>query len=348
MRYACDARREVLRRLRDASDGARRERGGRRHWRGGGAVADPVGGATRAPLAPASGAAPAASHFTPAFAVVFAAIFAIGLGAAALIMRQQPQRERQLASAAPQTGAAGNLPPGHPQVIKIPDRARKFIDELQAKAEAAPNDVAAWDRFGDAAERAAMFDPSYYPKAADAYAHVLKLDPDDLPALRGVGNIDYDRRHYDEAIAAYEHYLSRKPDDARVRTDLGTMYLSSGNPDVAIVQYKKVVTAHPDFFEAYFNLGVAYAEQENKPVARSYFQKARTLAPDDKARGEIDQMLATMRRPWRRRRVRRRFGGQCRCGRGRRQRRDFPGRVRTDGARAADRGSQGPRRAVDR
>jgi len=261
---------------------------------GGGAVADPVGGATRAPLAPASGAAPAASHFTPAFAVVFAAIFAIGLGAAALIMRQQPQRERQLASAAPQTGAAGNLPPGHPQVIKIPDRARKFIDELQARAEAAPNDVAAWDRFGDAAERAAMFDPSYYPKAADAYAHVLKLDPDDLPALRGVGNIDYDRRHYDEAIAAYEHYLSRKPDDARVRTDLGTMYLSSGNPDVAIVQYKKVVTAHPDFFEAYFNLGVAYAEQENKPVARSYFQKARTLAPDDKARGEIDQMLATM------------------------------------------------------
>ena len=253
-----------------------------------------VGGAIRAPLAPASGAAPAASHFTPAFAAVFAAIFTVGLGAAALIMRQQPQRERAAADAAAQTGAAGNLPPGHPEVIKIPDKARKFIDELQARAEAAPNDIAAWDRFGEAAERAAMFDPSYSPKAADAYAHVLKLNPDDLPALRGVGNIDYDRRHYDEAIAAYEHYLTRKPDDARVRTDLGTMYLSTGNSDIAIVQYKKVVTAHPDFFEAYFNLGVAYAEQENKPVARGYFQKARTIAPDDKARGEIDQMLATI------------------------------------------------------
>jgi len=263
-----------------------------------GAVTGPAGGqasgAIRAPLAPASGAAPAASHFTPAFAVVFAAIFAIGLAAAALIMRQQPQRKRAAAGATAQTAASGNLPPGHPEVIKIPDKARKFIDELQAKAEAAPKDVAAWDRFGDAAERAAMFDPSYYPKAADAYAHVLKLDPENLPALRGIGNIDYDRRRYDEAIAAYEHYLSRKPDDSRVRTDLGTMYLSSGNPDVAIVQYKKVVAAHPDFFEAYFNLGVAYAEQENKPVARSYFLKARTLAPDDKARGEIDQMLANV------------------------------------------------------
>jgi tetratricopeptide (TPR) repeat protein len=254
-------------------------------------------GAMRAPLAPASGAAPAVSQFTPAFAVVFAAIFAIGLGAAALIMRQQPQRERSLATASTPSNASGSLPPGHPEVVKIPDQARKFIDELKAKADAAPNDVAAWDRFGDAAERAAMFDPSYYPRAEEAYAHVLKLNPDDLAALRGIGNIDYDRRRYDEAIAAYEHYLSRKPDDPRVRTDLGTMYLSSGNPDVAIVQYKKVVTAHPDFFEAYFNLGVAYAEQENKPAARSYLTKARTLAPDDKARGEIDQMLATVGAP---------------------------------------------------
>jgi len=242
----------------------------------------------------AAGSAAGAPRVTAAFAAVFALIFAAGLGAAAYIMRRQVPGAREAAEATAQGSASGNLPPGHPEVIKIPDEARKFIDKLQAKATAAPKDVDAWNRFGDAAERAAMFDPSYYPKAADAYDHVLKLDPDNLPALRGVGNIDYDRRHYDEAIAAYEHYLSRKPDDPRVRTDLGTMYLSSGNPDVAIVHYKKVVAAHPEFFEAYFNLGVAYAEQENKPVARSYFVKARTLAPDDKSRSEVDQMLATV------------------------------------------------------
>jgi tetratricopeptide (TPR) repeat protein len=257
-------------------------------------------GAMRAPLAPASEAAPAPgapsmpSSLTPAFAAVFAAIFAIGLGAAALIMRQQPRRERLLATATAQTGQSGNLPPGHPEVVKIPDEARKFIDQLKAKADATPHDAAAWDRFGDAAARAAMFDPSYYPKAEEAYAHVLKLNPDDLAALRGVGNIDYDRRRYDEAIAAYEHYLSRKPDDPRVRTDLGTMYLSSGNPDVAIVQYQKVLTADPSFFEAYFNLGVAYAELANKPLARSYLVKARALAPDEKSRAEVDQMLAAV------------------------------------------------------
>ena len=251
-----------------------------------------AGSAARA--AAAAGAASAAPQVTAAFAAVFALIFAAGLGAAAYIMHRQAPGARGAADAGAQGGASGNLPPGHPDVVKIPDEARKFIDELQARAKAAPQDIDAWNRFGDAAERAAMFDPSYYPKADDAYANVLKLDPDNLAALRGVGNIDYDRRHYDEAIAAYEHYLSRKPDDARVRTDLGTMYLSSGNPDVAIVQYKKVVAAHPQFFEAYFNLGVAYSEQEDKPAARSYFVKARSLAPDDKSRGEVDQMLATV------------------------------------------------------
>jgi len=244
-----------------------------------------------APAAPAERAASAEGRLTPAFAAVFAGLLVVGLAAAAIVLRQEPGRERELASAAAGTGS---LPPGHPGVVKIPEKARKFIDDLEARANAAPNNVDAWDRFGEAAERAAMFDPAYYPKAEEAYAHALRLDPDNLIALRGVGNIDYDRRRYDQAIAAYEHYLSRKPDDPRVRTDLGTMYLSSGSPDVAIVQYKKVVAAHPDFFEAYFNLGVAYAEQQDNSNARGYFAKARALAPDDKSRDEIDQMLATI------------------------------------------------------
>lgn len=245
-----------------------------------------AGGAPGGPSEPR-----AAASISPAFAAVFGGILLVGLAAAVFILRKLPQRQQELATAAARGGVDGNLPPGHPQ-LKLPDEARKLIADIQAKAEAAPNDAAAWNRLGDVAERAAMFDQSYYGAAERAYAHVLKLDPDNLQALRGVGNLDYDRRRYDEAIAAYEHYLSRKPDDPRVRTDLGTMYLSSGNADLAMVEYRKVIAKHPKFFEAYFNLGVAYSEQEDKPTARSYFLKARELAPDDRTRGEIDQMLA--------------------------------------------------------
>src|SRR5438128_2143456 len=48
------------------------------------------------------------------------------------------------ASAAPGAPAAGaELPPNHPP-MELPEEARKFVDSLVARAEAAPNDVDAW------------------------------------------------------------------------------------------------------------------------------------------------------------------------------------------------------------
>ena len=232
------------------------------------------------------------------FISIFGAILIVGAAVAWLIMRQLPSRNALLASAsqsapAPAAPAGDQLPPGHPKA-ELPKEARDFIANLDRKAQANPADVATWNKLGDVCLRAAMFDPAYYPKAAAAYAHVLKLDPDNLDALRGVGNIDFDQRHYDEAIAAYEHYLSRKPDDPDVRTDLGTMLLSSGVADQAVYQYKKVIETHPKFFEAYFNLGIAYGEMNNMAAARTAFQNALKLAPDSDARGRVNQMMASL------------------------------------------------------
>ncbi|MGH7924007.1 MAG: tetratricopeptide repeat protein [Candidatus Binatus sp.] len=187
----------------------------------------------------------------------------------------------------------GGLPPGHP-TIELPTEARSFIDKIEKEALAKPKDVAAWNKFGAVSMRAAMFDQTYYGKAQEAYAHVLKLEPDNLDALRGIGDIDYDKQLYDEAIAAYEHYLKKKPDDPEVRTDLGTMYLYTGNADQAVVQYKKAIAAKRDFFQAYYNMGIAYA-QENKPDdAAAALKQALALAPDDTARGQVNAVIAKL------------------------------------------------------
>jgi tetratricopeptide (TPR) repeat protein len=221
----------------------------------------------------------------------------VGILVAYGVMRQLPQREALLASPpppAPQQSSvqdARQLPAGHP-AIQLPKEAREFIAGLERKAAANSRDVAAWDKYGDVSFRAAAFDPSYYPKAANAYAHVLQLDPDNLDALRGIGNIDFDQRKYDEAIAVYEHYLSTRPDDPDVRTDLGTMLLSSGSADQAVLQYRKVLETRPDFFEANFNLGIAYGQMNELDSARAAFQKAQALAPDAEARNRVTQMLA--------------------------------------------------------
>ncbi len=232
------------------------------------------------------------------FVAVFGGILAIGVVVTILIMRQTPARPSVAASPPPPAQTAGDddsrsLPPGHP-TVQIPKEALDFIKQIEQKAKANPNDLKAWDQLGDVTLRAAAFDPSYYPRAASAYAHVLKLDPENLDALRGMGNIDFDQRKFDQAIAAYEHYLSKKPDDPDVRTDLATMYLSTDNADQAVVQYKKVLAAHPQFFEAAFNLGVAYG-QMNKPAdARTAFDTALKIAPDADARNRVNQMIASL------------------------------------------------------
>jgi len=260
-----------------------------------------------------------------AFVFVFVAITLGGLGAAAWIMMKTPDVVReQVASAppavnapgaaagssadsAPPNGAAtgetastnpaaaggqnGGLPPGHP-TIELPTEARSFVDKIEREANARPNDVVAWNKFGAVSMRAAMFDSTYYGKAEDAYGHVLKIDPDNLDALRGIGDIDYDKQLYDEAIAAYEHYLKKKPEDPEVRTDLGTMYLYTGNADQAVVQYKKAIASKPGFFQAYYNMGIAYA-QENKPdEAAITLKQALAIAPDATERDQVKALIA--------------------------------------------------------
>ncbi|HTW88638.1 MAG TPA: tetratricopeptide repeat protein [Candidatus Binataceae bacterium] len=240
-------------------------------------------------------ASPSPAHFSSAFLAVIAGLLIAGLAAGALIMRNNPAAKEAGAVATADSGGMGNsaMPPNHP-AIKIPKTAVDFINNIERRAHAQPNDLALWTQLGDVESRAAMFDPAYSDRALTAYAHVLKLNPDNPAALRGVGNINYDLHNYDQAIAAYEHYLKEKPGDADVLTDLGTMYLSSGNPDQAVLQYRQALLANPKFFQAYYNLGVAYGEENQNGPSRASFAQALALAPDDRTRGEIKQMLASM------------------------------------------------------
>ena len=243
-------------------------------------------------------------QLTTAFIVVFLGITILGLAAAAYLylrpvsvsLATAPESQGQAdqgAAGGKGGGAAGSkseasLPPGHPK-IELPTEARTYIDKVEKEANDKPKDIDAWVKLGTVTIRAALFDNSYYRKAADAYAHVLKLDPENLDALRGIGDIDYDQQHYDEAAAAYEHYLKRKPKDPEVITDLGTMYLYTNNPDQAIVQYKKAIALKPDMFQPYYNLGVAYGEQGDKGDSAIALTKAISLASDDDQRNQAKQ-----------------------------------------------------------
>ncbi len=185
-----------------------------------------------------------------------------------------------------------SLPSGHPMAGGPAHAASTLIAKAEKQAKASPNDIAAWNRLGDVAFRSAVFDPANYDHAREAFTHVLELDPDNLDALRGLGNVCFDQRQLDKAIAAYQHYLRLKPKDAQVLTDLGTMYMAQQNSHEAIARYSAALALAPRSFPAQFNLGVAYLMLNDNPNAREALSRARSLAPGDAARTRIDMLLA--------------------------------------------------------
>ena len=229
----------------------------------------------------------------PAYAVL-AAFFAVGLGLWVSLLApggspQSPPLAEQKPSE--KTSAGRELPSDHPP-IPPPGDVAKFLGDLERQADAAPKDVATWKRLAEHEYRAGRVDKQYLAKAEKAFRHILELSPDDRDAIRGLGNLDFDRDDYASAIAHYSRYLELEPKDSGARTDLGTMYLYSGDVAKAIAEYQKVIAAEPAYFEGHFNLGLAYRRSGDEGKAKESFERARSLAPDERSKQQVAAALA--------------------------------------------------------
>ena len=236
-------------------------------------------------------AGPSRSVLVPGF-VVFSLYLLIGTGLWVFVLRSQPFPSSVAPPAEGQASTGGSaLPQDHPQV-SLPEEAKKLLAQLAEKANAAPQDIKTWKTLAEAQSRAARLDSSYRSAAFSSYRHVLELAPNDLEALRGVGNIYYDFEEYAKAIDYYQKYLALSPEDANVRTDLGTMYLYTKDTDRAIAEYQKVIAQKPEFFQAYFNMGIAYQERGESDKAQQALTRAKALTPDKNIQTRIDQVIA--------------------------------------------------------
>ena len=195
------------------------------------------------------------------------------------------------ASGAASGAAGGNLPQGHPP-IEIPEQVKQTIRDMAQKAAAAPDDLDTWKRLAEVQYRAGQIEHGFLADAAASYKHVLDNEPDNLDAIRSLGNIAFDQEQSDTASSYYERYLKLKPDDLSVQTDLATMYLAGGKADQAIQTYEAVLKTNPSFFQAQFNMAIAYRSLGDNGKTLAALEKARTMAPDDATRNQVDQLLA--------------------------------------------------------
>jgi len=195
-------------------------------------------------------------------------------------------------AAPPSASSAGG---GTKARMPLPAEVVSFITDLAAKAKAKPDDIETWLKLALVDARAAQLDPTYQVDAVAAFQHVLDRDPKNADALRGLGNIHYDRDDHAKAIPIFERYLALRPDDASARTDLATMYLYAGDPARAIATYKDVIKRNPSFLQAHYNLAVTYHGQGDDRAALGELEIARGLASEDGVRKQIDDMIAALR-----------------------------------------------------
>jgi len=130
-------------------------------------------------------------------------------------------------------------------------------------------------------EHGAKSETPYYYGLIEEYRGVLSGDPDNLPAIVGLGNAYADSGAWQEAIGQYEHALKLDPRNADVHTDLGVAYRSLGMPDRALAEYRKALEYEPGHLNARFYMGIVYAyDFKNYPVAIHVWEELLRLAPN--------------------------------------------------------------------
>ncbi|MEE8312314.1 MAG: tetratricopeptide repeat protein [Candidatus Binatia bacterium] len=229
-------------------------------------------------------------------AIVFTLFIVAGFSSLYYQLRERPEPRRAVPGSPTLPGMDGGvgtaaLPSDHP-TLELPEQIIRLLDELQDAADAAPDDLEAWQRLARGYYRAGLLDPSYHAQAMTALDRVLEIEPDNLEALRMYGNVAHDAREFERAEKYFNRYLELDPTDPGVKTDLASTWLFQGRNADAEREYREVIASSPNFVQAHVNLGIALHAQGKTEEATASFRHAREISTTDDQRARIDQILA--------------------------------------------------------
>lgn len=152
-------------------------------------------------------------------------------------------------------GPGGAADPGTPVVIGVdgidgqadPDTLAAGIAALQQRLRDLPEDYASWTALGLAyvAQARATADPSYYPRADDAFAVVLDAVPEDADALAGQGALANARHEFALGRDLAERAVAAQPYDATAKGVLVDALLELGEYDEGLAVLQKMVDLRP-------------------------------------------------------------------------------------------------------
>jgi protein O-mannosyl-transferase len=129
----------------------------------------------------------------------------------------------------------------------------------------------------------------------------LKRASDRYPAhpeiLVAIGSSYFSLRKYRDSIPYLQRVVQLSPNSSvKVWGMLAKSHEELGEHQVSIQTYEQALNRYPQSVEVHYNLGVLYHRIGERVRAIRHLERALTLAPDGPLAGNIDRMLAIIRR----------------------------------------------------
>lgn len=123
-------------------------------------------------------------------------------------------------------------------------------------------------------------------EALAAFRHAIKISPDNLPALKGAAQIEYDAGS-PAGIPVLEHILQLHPNDVTTHGMLAVLEYQQGSCTRAVVHFEKAASlfdSQPSALHAY---GTCLAKLKRFEQAAGVFEKSLVLNPGDRRERQV-------------------------------------------------------------
>jgi len=153
------------------------------------------------------------------------------------------------------------------------------IESLQDRLGTLPEDYGSWSALGFAyiAQARATADPSYYPRAEEAFALVLEAKPDDAAALTGQAALANARHDFATGLDLALRAVSLDAYDATAKGVLADSQLELGQYDDALVTLQEMVDLRPGV-ASFTRISYSYELRGDVPAARYALERALGIA----------------------------------------------------------------------
>ncbi len=135
---------------------------------------------------------------------------------------------------------------------------------------------------------------SRYEEAERKYIAVVSLDPRNVDAYEGLGNLYLRMRKYAEAREALNFILKFRPDDASVLVSRGEVELAEGKPADALPHFARATVlrpGNPKYLDFFIETAILVG---NRAEARRGLERMREVNPENNKIGEWDRRIAEL------------------------------------------------------